>query len=58
MAVECLRCGAKQRFRLPVAISVWLTAAKAFARQHSQCKPVSVDCQKVEVCQIKQQNDE
>jgi hypothetical protein len=40
-AMECRRCGAKQRFVLPIAISVWCAAAKAFERQHATCLPVS-----------------
>jgi len=38
MAMECLRCRAKQRFTLPIGISVWCAAAKAFEVQHAQCK--------------------
>lgn len=38
-AVECKRCGAKQRFALPISISVYVAAAIAFGRQHAHCKP-------------------
>lgn len=38
MAMECLRCGTKQRFVLPISISVWCAAAKAFEREHANCK--------------------
>ena len=41
-AMECLRCGQKQRFVLPISISVWCAASKAFQREHATCKPVSV----------------
>ena len=38
MAVECKRCGEKQRFVLPISITVWCAAAKAFEKVHKLCK--------------------
>jgi hypothetical protein len=38
-AVECLRCGQKQRFALPIDIGVWCAAVGAFGAIHGQCKP-------------------
>lgn len=38
MAVECKRCGAKQRFVLPISISVWIAAARAFSKDHANCE--------------------
>lgn len=39
-AMECRRCGAKQRFALPIEISAWCAAAKAFERLHAKCVSV------------------
>lgn len=38
MAMECRRCGVKQRFALPLNVNIWLAAAKVFQRQHAKCK--------------------
>lgn len=38
-AIECQRCGEKQRFALPINLEIYLAAAKVFARQHTRCKP-------------------
>ncbi len=43
-AMECRRCGTIQRFATPIAIEIWCAAARVFARQHKNCKPVSVPC--------------
>lgn len=37
-AVECKRCGTKQRFAIPVNLDMWLAAAKVFQKQHRKCK--------------------
>jgi hypothetical protein len=37
-ALECLRCGAKQRCEPPVSIVYWARVAKAFAAEHRYCK--------------------
>lgn len=37
-AFECLRCGQKQRFVVPIAVDIWLAAAKAFEKMHKGCK--------------------
>ena len=36
--LKCLRCGAKQKFMLPVSIDYYLDIAKAFEREHKRCK--------------------
>jgi len=36
--LECLRCGAKQRFATPIAVSVWVAASTAFTKMHKGCK--------------------
>lgn len=43
-AMECLRCGTKQRFACPIDLEIYLAASKVFQRQHGTCKPVSVPC--------------
>ena len=35
---KCLRCGHATALQLPVQISVWLAAAKAFAAAHRHCR--------------------
>lgn len=37
-AVECLRCGEKQRFVVPIRVDVYVAAVKAFERSHRGCK--------------------
>jgi hypothetical protein len=37
-ALECLRCGRKQRFSLPIEASVWVAAATAFQKSHKRCR--------------------
>lgn len=37
-AMECLRCGEKQRFATPISITVYCAAAKAFEKQHARCR--------------------
>ena len=37
-AMECLRCGEKQRFALPLNLDIWLAASKVFQRQHAKCR--------------------
>jgi hypothetical protein len=37
-AMECLRCRQKQRFALPISVSVWCAAAKAFQKEHRNCQ--------------------
>lgn len=39
-AMECQRCGTVQRFAVPIEISVWCAAAKAFEREHATCRPM------------------
>ncbi len=35
---ECLRCGSRARLQLPIEISVWLAAQKAFLKAHDSCR--------------------
>jgi hypothetical protein len=35
--LECLRCGTKQRFALPIAVDIWIAATKAFKKIHKRC---------------------
>ena len=37
-AMECLRCGEKQRFALPINVTVYYAAARAFEKIHAKCK--------------------
>ncbi len=37
-AVECLHCGTVQRFATPIAVNVYLAAARAFERDHKRCQ--------------------
>jgi hypothetical protein len=37
-AVECLRCGDKQCFAVPISVTVYIAATKAFAKLHSRCR--------------------
>ncbi len=37
-ALECLRCGSKQRFSTPISITVYCAAAKAFEHEHRHCR--------------------
>lgn len=39
-ALECLRCGRKQTFSLPMEAMVWVGAAKAFEKIHRGCKKI------------------
>ena len=34
----CMRCGAKQRFILPISIKYWCLVAKAFLADHQYCE--------------------
>ena len=43
-AMECLRCGDKQRFACPIDLDIYLAASKVFQKQHAHCNPVSVPC--------------
>ena len=36
-AMECLHCGAVQRFALPIDVSVYVAAGKAFEKIHRRC---------------------
>jgi hypothetical protein len=36
--VECLRCGGKQRFVVPIAVDIWIGATKAFQKIHERCR--------------------
>lgn len=36
--MECLRCGAVERFSLPISVTVYCAAAKAFVKRHKACK--------------------
>ena len=38
-AAACKRCGAVQRFAMPMALPVYIAAAKAFLKMHRNCKP-------------------
>ncbi len=40
-SMHCLRCGAKQRFELPISITYWCSVAKVFEREHRRCKAVT-----------------
>jgi hypothetical protein len=35
--LQCLRCGARQRFALPVTVDYFVAAVKAFQRKHEIC---------------------
>jgi hypothetical protein len=37
-AMECLRCGEKQRVALPIGLQMYAAMAKVFTRQHKKCK--------------------
>lgn len=37
-ALECLRCGYKQRFACPIPVEIWVAAAKAFLKMHKGCE--------------------
>lgn len=37
--LECLNCGGIQRFSVPISITVYVAAAKAFEKMHKKCKP-------------------
>lgn len=37
-ALECLRCGAKQRFVIPINVDVWVAAGMAFRKIHRKCR--------------------
>ena len=37
-AMECLRCGQKQRFATPINVTVYCAAGKAFEKIHAKCK--------------------
>ena len=41
--LECLRCGTKQRFVLPIAMDIWIAATKAFQKIHGRCETKSTD---------------
>lgn len=45
-AAECLRCGKKQRFALPISVSVYCAALRAFVELHSRCKPKSEEAKR------------
>jgi rubredoxin len=38
LAMECRRCGYVQKFSLPIHVSVWCAAAKAFEKLHKDCQ--------------------
>jgi len=38
-AMECLRCGMKQRVATPISIDMYSAMEKIFRRQHAKCKP-------------------
>lgn len=37
-AIECRHCGAIQKFSLPISISVYVAASRAFVDDHARCK--------------------
>lgn len=37
-AMECLRCGEKQRVALPINVTLYVAMGKAFERIHKKCK--------------------
>lgn len=41
-AMECLRCGYKQRFATPISIEVYIAAGKAFQKQHAKCRALPI----------------
>lgn len=36
-AMQCKRCGEIQRFILPINLTIWLAAGKAFVKVHKGC---------------------
>ncbi len=36
--MKCTRCGAEQRFTLPIAVNVYVAAGKAFEKMHKNCE--------------------
>ena len=36
--LECLRCGEKQRARLPMSVKAYVSSAKAFEKIHKRCQ--------------------
>lgn len=39
LVLSCERCGATSGARLPMPLSVWLLAARAFGQHHRECPP-------------------
>ena len=37
-AMECLRCGEKQRVALPIGLQMYAAMAKVFTKRHKKCK--------------------
>lgn len=37
-AMECLRCGEKQRVALPISLQMYAAMAKVFTKRHKKCK--------------------
>jgi len=37
-ALECRRCGAIQKVVLPISVNCYVALARAFAREHRQCR--------------------
>jgi hypothetical protein len=38
-ALECLRCGEKQRVVSPIRLDFYIAMAEAFGRIHGKCRP-------------------
>ena len=36
--LHCLRCGAVQRFELPISIDYFVNVGKAFQKEHGKCR--------------------
>jgi len=39
-AMECLRCGVKQRVALPISLDGYVALGKVFMKEHSRCKEI------------------
>ena len=36
--LECLRCGATQKFNTPIYVDYWVKVGKVFFREHKRCR--------------------
>lgn len=50
---ECLRCHGTVTLPLPMALSVWLAAVKAFLKLHRGCKEQEKSASMPDICNLK-----